>query len=188
MTIISSFKQPIHPLAVEICQTCKQQLTPGRRKYCAECAPNAKRERNHQWHIDNKDRRKKNDNRTHKSPSHRWHVLKSNAKRRGLDVSLTRDQYEEISKQPCYYCDGILDTDIGHGSHIDRLNNQFGYSFENSISCCNFCNRIKQDLLTPEETRAVIKLIIRMRINNGNDSFPPNSSTCSEDMPSSDAA
>lgn len=156
-------EQAIYDPIMKTCQYCSAELTPKQRKNCAECSLKAKRKRNHQWHIDNKEHRSRKDKINHRSPSYRWHLLKQNAKKRNLECSITREQFEEVSKQPCCYCKGILDVDSGWGSHIDRLDNSLGYTFENSISCCDFCNRIKQDLLTLDETKEVIKIIIEMR-------------------------
>jgi len=151
---------------MKTCQYCQAPLNENQRKNCADCSKKHKYKRNQLWHVKNKEHRKQKDKINHRSPSYRWHLLKRNGKKRNLEVSLTREQFEEISKQPCYYCGGYLDNDSGWGSHIDRINNYFGYTIDNSVSCCDFCNRIKQDLLTAGETKAVIKIIIEMRKNN----------------------
>ena len=148
---------------MKTCQHCHILLTPKQRKNCEACSLQARRDRNHKWHKDNKSHRAKSDRKNHQSPSYRWLQLKRNGSSRGLDLSITRDQFEILSKKPCLYCLGLLDNDLGMGTHIDRLDNNLGYSYENSTSCCGFCNKIKQDLLTPEETKAVIKIIIEMR-------------------------
>jgi hypothetical protein len=169
---------------MENCQYCRKPLALGRRKYCLDCAPEAKRDRNKQWHIDNKEHRSEKDKVNHKSPSYRWNLLKSNGRKRGLEVSIMREQFEDISKRPCCYCDGSLDKDSGWGSHIDRINNDIGYTYENSVSCCDFCNRIKQDLLSYEENKAVIKLIVKMRSENAErNTTTPNSSTSDRALP-----
>lgn len=152
------------------CQHCQAPLNKNQRKNCTECSKKAKHKRNQLWHVNKKEYRKQKDKINHRSPSYRWHLLKQNGKKRNLEVSLTREHFEIISKQVCYYCEGYLDIDSGWGSHIDRVNNLLGYTFANSVSCCNFCNRIKQNLLTADETKAVIKIIIEMRFKNENTS------------------
>lgn len=139
------------------------ELMPKQRKNCVQCSLKAKHERDHKWHLNNKEHRSRKDKTNHRSPSYRWHLLKQNAKKRELECSITREQFEEASKRPCLYCKGALDTDSGWGSHIDRLDNSLGYTFDNSVSCCDFCNRIKQDLLSVTEAKEVIKIIIEMR-------------------------
>lgn len=161
---------------MKTCQHCGAELTFMQRKNCAKCSSNAKRERNRQWHIDNKEHRSEKDKINHKSPSYRWHLLKQNAKKRFLEVTITREQFEELSVRCCYYCEGFLDTDSGWGSHIDRLDNYLGYTYSNSVSCCDFCNRIKQDLLSPIEAKAAINTIIEIRDNSNARTKDSNSS------------
>lgn len=148
---------------MKICAHCPTPLIGTQRKDCAACTKKIRYARNRVWHATHKENRRKRSEKNHKTPSYRWHLLKQNAKKRNLEVSLTRVQFESLSKEPCYYCKGMLDIDSGWGTHIDRLDNTVGYTFENSMSCCHFCNRIKQDLLTPKETKEVIQLLIRLR-------------------------
>lgn len=148
---------------MKICAHCPVALIGNQRKNCTDCTKKIKYERNHIWHATHKEGRRKRSEINHKSPSYRWHLLKQNAKKRDLIVSLTREQFESLSKEICYYCQGRLDVDTGWGTHLDRLDNSIGYTLENSMSCCHFCNRIKQDLLTAEETKEIIKLIIQLR-------------------------
>lgn len=65
--------------------------------------------------------------------------LCSGARKRGLVVELTEVQALEIAKLPCHYC-GISDP---NGCGIDRVDNQHGYTLENSVPSCWSCNRIK---------------------------------------------
>ena len=49
---------------------------------------------------------------------------------------------------------------------LDRLNNACGYIINNVVRCCSFCNYLRGDLLSPEETKAVVNLIMSMRQQN----------------------
>lgn len=148
---------------MRLCQHCLGPLEITQRKNCVDCSKRLRAERNRIWHATHKENRRKRSEKNHKSPSYRWHLLKQNAKKRELEVSITREIFEEVSKNPCYYCCGLLDVDTGWGTHIDRLDNKIGYTIENSTSCCSFCNKIKQDILTPEETKIVINALIQFR-------------------------
>lgn len=148
---------------VKKCQYCKESLIGNQRKNCDECSIKAKKLRNKNWHAANKNRTRKRNKRTHTTIAYKWNCLLSNAKRRNMVVLLSKEQFEIIIKSQCYYCNGILDNDQGWGSHCDRLDNNIGYTHENTVSCCGFCNKIKQDLLSPCETKEVIFLIIKMR-------------------------
>jgi hypothetical protein len=68
-----------------------------------------------------------------------------NAKSRGYDFELTVGQFQELVIQPCYYC-GEKDEPLG----IDRWDNTIGYTFKNSLPCCEICNKAKRDLSAPE--------------------------------------
>lgn len=85
---------------------------------------------------------------------------KSSAKKRGYAWELSRPQFEEVINNTCYYCDGIASKT---GSGIDRLDNCKGYVLENCVSCCRECNRLKGDQYTPEETKAIVALIKKIR-------------------------
>jgi hypothetical protein len=59
---------------------------------------------------------------------------------RGYVMELQFEEFKEIVKQKCYYCDYIKD---GETNGIDRVDNSKGYSKENCVACCEICNRIK---------------------------------------------
>lgn len=67
---------------------------------------------------------------------------------------LTYEQFLEIISKPCHYCG--KDAKLG----IDRANNSIGYVYDNSLSCCFPCNRIKRDLLSKEQMEVVIRAVL----------------------------
>lgn len=91
-------------------------------------------------------------------------VGKRNAKSRGLSWDLTLLVYASIISKPCSYCDNSL----GHvqketGAGLDRLDNSKGYTVDNVISCCGFCNSLRSDILTVEETKVAVEAILNLR-------------------------
>jgi hypothetical protein len=82
---------------------------------------------------------------------------KSSAKRRGHIFELTKDEFLNLIKSPCYYCaleksliwisdrHLIVDEPFEYNG-VDRKNNNFGYTTENSVSCCKICNNSKSTL------------------------------------------
>lgn len=92
----------------------------------------------------------------------RFNRFLSVAKRKEREVLLTFEQYVEKVSEPCYYCDDYFPR-VQQGIGLDRLNNAIGYKFDNVVSCCKNCNQIKMDILTPEETRAAVEVIIKIR-------------------------
>lgn len=61
-----------------------------------------------------------------------------NAERRGFIFVLSFEDYTRLSKQPCFYCDDGTET-----SGIDRVDSILGYTKDNCVPCCEFCNRMK---------------------------------------------
>lgn len=78
---------------------------------------------------------------------------KRNAKTRGYEWALSREQFEKLTSSNCHYC-RVLPEDLfvtPEGSKfcrngIDRLDNEKGYTEENSVACCKICNRAKGTL------------------------------------------
>jgi hypothetical protein len=58
----------------------------------------------------------------------------------GGGIDLTIEQFESITKQPCYYC-GIIQDKGFNG--IDRMDSTKGYEIDNCVSCCTECNMMK---------------------------------------------
>jgi hypothetical protein len=73
-----------------------------------------------------------------KNVSYRYKELKKNAKQRGIQMQLSKDEFILISSTSCYFCKGINVT-LG----IDRFDNKLGYTKENCVSCCSVCNYMK---------------------------------------------
>lgn len=73
------------------------------------------------------------------------------AKRRNLVFELKEDIFFDLINQDCYYCNAapvqnVMHTDRHRGlvcNGIDRLNNNVGYTIENSVPCCKPCNIAK---------------------------------------------
>lgn len=104
-------------------------------------------------------------NRTHrkeqqaykKSPNGRYLIYKNyHAKKRGLVFELTVNQFDELTKQPCFYCGGYCNSNYHTG--LDRVDNSRGYVLDNLVPCCQMCNRAKHTRTQTEFKEWVIKL------------------------------
>jgi hypothetical protein len=93
----------------------------------------------------------------------KFQKLKSSAKQRGIIMTLTIEQLETLNKNDCYYCQNKLGEKVISGSGLDRLDHSLGYTIDNCVACCRFCNTIKMNLLTPEEMKKVATLLIKER-------------------------
>jgi len=63
------------------------------------------------------------------------------AKRRNYAFELSLEQFERLVTKPCFYCDYHKEGEV---NGIDRLDNNKGYTVENSKPCCEMCNHMKQ--------------------------------------------
>jgi hypothetical protein len=64
---------------------------------------------------------------------------------RNIIFKLTKDEYYELKKQPCYLC-GIESNEINMNG-IDRVNSNLRiYNNENCRACCGHCNYMKNTL------------------------------------------
>lgn len=104
----------------------------------------------------------------------RLEKLKRNARKRGLEFNLTVEDYKFIkSGETCYYCQA--ETDI---ITLDRKDNFKGYTTDNIVGCCYYCNKLKSNLFNEEEMK-IIGRAVRMkhardkRDNKKDTSSPP---------------
>lgn len=73
------------------------------------------------------------------------------AKKRGLEFSLTQDQFLHLTSQNCCYCDSKPSAVYQKRQNqkefiyngIDRRDNTQGYVMENCVPCCKHCNHGK---------------------------------------------
>lgn len=84
---------------------------------------------------------------------------KYNAKKRGLQWYLSKDDFKYLTQQNCYYCGSpplgiskpnskrasidVVENSIYCYNGVDRKDNKLGYIKENVVSCCKQCNIIK---------------------------------------------
>jgi hypothetical protein len=86
----------------------------------------------------------------------RFNAYRCGAKKRGLVFEISFDDFVRLIEQPCHYCGRvwsckvILPLDYTDRSPylcngIDRIDNSLGYTTDNCIPCCRFCNTAKHD-------------------------------------------
>lgn len=71
----------------------------------------------------------------------RFRTLKKSAKRKGIPLTLTLEQYTAVVQNAgCFYCGDSLPK-VGYG--LDRRKYLDGYNASNVVPCCTPCNRLK---------------------------------------------
>lgn len=86
--------------------------------------------------------------------NHLYSSYKRRAKNKNFSFELTKEEFATIVKQDCIYCGapprrqhfskGSATPYVCNG--VDRINNDLGYTLENSAPCCGTCNRMKGDM------------------------------------------
>lgn len=100
--------------------------------------------------------------------------IKSNARSRNIDFSISENEYFDIAKENCFYC-GIPPAEKlppkewqpsawVHG--LDRVDNSKGYRVENCVSCCYQCNWAKRDLSLSEWEKWISRLLEKRKNDN----------------------
>jgi len=74
------------------------------------------------------------------NPGKTYSRIKAEAKKRGIEFDISKEEYMTIFGKPCYYCAG------GTKGYLDRVDNNKGYSIDNCESCCEICNKAKLTL------------------------------------------
>jgi hypothetical protein len=97
------------------------------------------------------------------------------AKKRKLTVELSLAEVQEMVLEPCFFCcrepyvekfayhkkayyygKNLDESIVANG--IDRLDSTKGYTKENCVSCCVYCNRAKSDLSVEEFKQQIERL------------------------------
>lgn len=113
-----------------------------------------------QKHID---RYKAYDQIKNKLPKYRYRQSLSNAKKRNLCWEISYEDFVKNLETPCYYCQGRMNNPSQHGCHMDRIDNDKGYTLDNILPCCGSCNRVRGLVLTVEETKLAIEVVLAHR-------------------------
>ena len=103
----------------------------------------AKRKQYRESHREQERARRKHYDTTAKG---RYSIYKQNAKQRNIEFDLTFEDFDNITKQPCFYCGGFNGKcdDISYGG-LDRIDSNNGYILDNVVPCCEICNKMKLD-------------------------------------------
>ena len=104
--------------------------------------------------------------------------LRRRAQKDGIAVSLTNEEFVEFTRiTTCHYCGEAVHW-ISHGRqspdqgyHLDRTNNDIGYTKANLVVACKVCNRIKLNHLSYEEMLQLGPYLRAIRCNREGQSW-----------------
>ena len=113
------------------------------------------------YQLTNRDRIRKYRALNNDSLATKYKRLIRNAKKRKLIIEVSFEDYViTVKNNPCHYCKGELPLK-GYG--LDRIDNLKGYKVNNIVPCCSDCNVIRSNKLSYEETKVVIKALMKYR-------------------------
>jgi hypothetical protein len=75
----------------------------------------------------------------HKNPTPFVYIKRVSEEKRGLEYTLTKEQYEYLIYKACYLC-GYKNI-VGNG--LDRQDHSKSYNIDNVLPCCSTCNMMK---------------------------------------------
>ena len=88
-----------------------------------------------------------------------FYELQKESIRRGLQVSLTLDEFRLLTKEDaCAYC-GQAILWKRRAYNLDRKDPKLGYTLDNVVVCCKECNRIKATTYSYDEMLRIGSLI-----------------------------
>jgi hypothetical protein len=115
-----------------------------------------------------KEYEKRRTDRRRNSLKDRWQQLKTRGHRDGIDITLTRKQFDYIlRKNQCYYCGEKLSD---FGSALDRLDSRQGYLKGNCVACCKYCNAMKSTQSYKDFIKKIKTILKRVENHEGKNS------------------
>lgn len=104
------------------------------------------------------------------SRNHLFYLYKYKANDRGLEFSISIEEFSEITKGDCFYC-GAKPSQIklqkGVNPYVyngvDRIDNDTGYISGNCVPCCKVCNGAKSNLPVYEFYNWVERIFTNIR-------------------------
>lgn len=102
---------------------------------------------------------------------------KGSAVKRHLLFNLTVSDFRNLISSNCYYC-GVSPSNVYDKRYynvtyngIDRIDNNVGYTLENSVACCKMCNVAKNNHTYEEFMNWINRLTSKQLSNKGYVSF-----------------
>lgn len=108
------------------------------------------------------DKRREYVNKTKRNIGSRFGYLKRMAKMRSLSFNISKEHYAFLVSSGCFYCSKqTLGVEMGGG--LDRINNAKGYTEDNVLPCCGFCNKARGIFWSVEEFKLIRETIADFR-------------------------
>lgn len=93
-----------------------------------------------------------------------------NAANAGFEFPFSKERFKELTQKNCTYCGdppSYVYQKRRNGGYLsnglDRINSSAGYSEENVVTCCRWCNRMKMDFSVDEFKNHIFKIHNNLR-------------------------
>ncbi len=90
-----------------------------------------------------------------------YKTYRTSASTRDLSFDLPFEIFTYITSDNCFYCNKVPSKICKNGykyNGVDRIKNDIGYEFQNVITCCTICNKMKSDKTYEEFLEHIYKV------------------------------
>jgi hypothetical protein len=88
---------------------------------------------------------------------------------RNLEFKLSFEEYFEVVKNKCYYCNDLHERGF---NGLDRIDSCEGYNIENIVSCCKMCNYLKKALDNSKFLKRIEHILFYNKIIEAGNLYP----------------
>jgi hypothetical protein len=93
----------------------------------------------------------------------KWYGMHYRAMKKGFMICGKTDFLDWFMNSPneCFYCNGAMkNKGLGRRLSIDRMDNTKGYTFDNMVKACGYCNSKKGSLYTAEQMKTIMSDVL----------------------------
>lgn len=116
----------------------ERQINENQEEYLRKCADNQKH-----WRELNPEKMLVQNETNKNSSPHQYQIYVQDANKKNVEFSLTYEDFQGITTNPCNYCNEKHDRGF---QGIDRIDQTVGYIRGNCVPCCKMCNYMKGSL------------------------------------------
>jgi hypothetical protein len=127
------------------CGCALAEFTQGFRTKVQRCPPCYESMRQTEFSRPERTRNYKEESKLHTERHYRQYIMR--ASKRNIHFDLSIETFTALVNTPCSYCNRYVETEV---IGIDRVDNNVGYTNENTVPCCETCNIMKGTLTVDE--------------------------------------
>jgi len=107
-----------------------------------------------------------------------YNTYLARAIKKNLEFTISKEDFKKLTKQDCFYC-GIEPLQESYANKnynktnyiyngVDRIDNNLGYTENNSVPCCKHCNTMKMSLSVEDFLNRVKNIYERLILDGSN--------------------